>query len=147
MTKDVLMAKIASLEAQLGTTDTRTTLASEIASLEQKIAAMDADDVKEDDKTASLVDPSGIEEECNQDRFHTVEHITHGEELVDADSMEAVGRQVGRGTTASVDMLKQASVRLDRVAEYLEKCGNTKLALQIDKIADAVDARINGGAR
>jgi hypothetical protein len=145
MNREELMAKIASLEQRLDASEPRNTLASEIEALEQKIAAMDDD--KDDEKKASLVDPSGIEEECNQDRFHTVERITHGEELTDADSMEAVGRKVGRSTTASVSMLKQASVRLDKVAEYLEKCGNTKLALQIDKIADAVDARINGGAR
>jgi len=151
MNRDELMAKIASLEAKLAPSP-RTSIASEIASLEQRIAAMNdeddekcAADKKEEEKKASLVDPNGIEEECNQDRFHTVERITHGEELTDAESMEAVGRQVGRSAQASTGLLKQASMRLDKVADYCEKMGNTKLALEIDKIADAVDARITGG--
>lgn len=38
--------------------------------------------------------------------------------------------------------LKKASERLDRVADELEKQGNKEMALRIDKIADAIDARI-----
>lgn len=43
--------------------------------------------------------------------------------------------------------LKSASERLDKVAEYLEQQGREQLALQIDKISDAIDARINKEAR
>jgi hypothetical protein len=39
-----------------------------------------------------------------------------------------------------VARLVEASTRLDRVAEYLEKHGKTAAALRIDKISDALDA-------
>jgi hypothetical protein len=38
--------------------------------------------------------------------------------------------------------LKSASARLDKVAEYLEKNGRRELAFRIDKIADAIDAKV-----
>jgi len=44
--------------------------------------------------------------------------------------------------TGYVARLRSASARLDRVAAYCEQQGQTKLALRIDKIADAIDARI-----
>lgn len=109
----------------------------------------DDDDDADDAKSASEKDPSGIEEEITQDKFSEVEKEMHGDELASAESMEAVGRQVGRGATASevVARLKKASARLDRVADYLEKHGRRQLAFRIDKIADAIDARIDGGTK
>jgi len=109
----------------------------------------DDDDDEDDATTASLKDPSGIEEEITQDRFTEVEGETHGEELASAESMEALGRQVGHKQTASEveARLKKASARLDVVADYLEKHGRRELAYRIDKIADAIDIRINGGKK
>lgn len=97
---------------------------------------------------ASEKDPSGIEEEITQDKFTEVEGITHGEELADFDSTEDAGRNSpGLKVSASdgISRLKRASMRLDRVADYLEKHGRREMAFRIDKIADALDARINGG--
>ena len=44
--------------------------------------------------------------------------------------------------TGYVARLKSASMRLDRVAGYLEQQGSKKLAFRIDQISDAIDARI-----
>lgn len=52
------------------------------------------------------------------------------------DSMEGVARK------SYVAKLKKASTRLDRIADYLEKQGNKEMALRVDKIADAIDTRI-----
>ena len=117
-------------------------LAKEISALEQRIA--EEDEEKEDDegeKKASEVDPSGIEEEITTDKFSEVERVTHGEELADASSVSGVAPT----ESEYVARLKQASVRLDKVAEYLEKNGRRALAYRIDKVADAIDAQIKGG--
>ena len=115
------------------------------------LLASDDDDDDDDDDcvNASLKDPSGIEEEITQDRFTEVESEEHGEELASAESMVALGRQVGKKQVASevVARLKSASARLDKVAGYLEKHGRRELAYRLDKIADAIDARINGGKK
>ena len=168
MSREALLKRVAALEEQLGTSqtaskdDSRKSLAAEIESLEKRLACYMDDDMGEpalDDLEpalgmdeedvepfmASLADPSGVEEEITQDRFSEVESERHGEELASADSMLDVGRQVGRKTVASdyVARLVKASDRLDKVAEYLEKNGRKTLALKVDKIADAIDARIN----
>jgi hypothetical protein len=44
-------------------------------------------------------------------------------------------------------MLRSASRRLDRVANYLERQGRVDLAARIDTVADAVDARIKTTGR
>jgi hypothetical protein len=144
------------------TASTRDVLASEIEALEKRLLAEDeeekeeAPDVKveeveakkssdekdlpqDEDKTekkASIVDPSGIEESITQDYLTEVEDLAHGEELTTGDSVLDVA------PTGYTARLKNASARLDKVASYLEKTGRTEMALRIDKIADAVDARI-----
>jgi hypothetical protein len=82
-------------------------------------------------------DSPGVEDEITQDSLSEVEGEAHGEEQTTDDS-------VNDAATASeyVRRLKRASARLDRVASYLEKEGRKDLALRIDKIADAIDARI-----
>ena len=176
MSLERLQERVAALEKKLGTAasqgNVRDSLVAEINRLEKKLGGyMDDDNVipgdggvaepatddllaSDDDDdddcvNASLKDPSGIEEEITQDRFTEVESETHGEELASAESMEALGRQVGKKQVASevVARLKKASDRLDKVAEYLEKHGRRELAFRIDKIADAIDARINGGKK
>ena len=168
MSKD-LVARVEALEKKLGmqAAAPRNTLAAEIEAVEKRIEAMSAkadekeeepemdkaasDDEDEDDKgeeaTCASEQAPGIEDEITQDKFSEVEGEEHGEELATADSMEEVGRQVGRKTVASdeyVARMKKASERLDRVAEYLEKHGRRELAFRIDKIADAIDSRIGG---
>lgn len=104
-----------------------------------------------DDATACLAsekDPSGIEEQITQDKFTEVEGETHGEELATFPSTEEAGRKSPGLSIKSSDYishLKSASDRLDIVADYLEKHGRRELAFRIDKIADALDARIKGG--
>lgn len=134
----------------------RETLAAEITALEQRLTATngadippevtmadvhprtaaDEEDDKADEKKASLVDPNGVEEQITQKRFTEVEDLEHGTELATGDSMLDVA------PTEYVARLKNASSRLDAVAEYLEKSGRTQMALRIDKIADAIDARV-----
>jgi hypothetical protein len=130
----------------------RESLLAEINQLDSVIASkLAADEKKEEDKEevvaskeladkfnkkGSLVDPSGIEEQITQDKFHAVEDLEHGTELAtDKTTLEAA-------PTGYVANLKQASERLDKVAAYLEKHGRVKEAFRIDKIADAIDQRI-----
>ena len=150
-----LKQRIAALESKLAKTEKveaseveaseDTKLAAEIEALETRLASDDEDDDEEDEKAeekkASEVDPSGIEEEITQDRFTEVERLEHGTELADGPSVGAVAPT----KSEYVARLKNASVRLDKVAEYLEKNGRRALAFRIDKIADAIDARIKGG--
>ena len=92
---------------------------------------------------ASEVDPNGVEEQITQDYLDAVEEVAHGKELATAPSMG----KVAPTRSTYVANLKRASARLDRVAGYLEKQGREDLALRIDKIADAVDERINSMRR
>ena len=114
-----------------------------IEDLEQQLGM--GDDEEEVPVMASLADPNGIEEQITQDRFTEVEGERHGEELASAGSMLEVGEESPTKPTGTgyVARLMTASARLDRVAEYLEKCGRRNLAFKVDRIADAVDARIN----
>ena len=136
----------------------RETLAAEIEALEHKLQAENgeelppvtvedvlvetaaektgSDDEDKDDKTASLVDPNGVEEQITQKYLTEVEDLEHGTELATGDSMLDVA------PTEYVARLKNASSRLDRVAEYLEKTGRQQMALRIDQIADAIDQRV-----
>jgi hypothetical protein len=109
---------------------------------------MDMDDGEEfcdgmmaSEKEASESRP-GIEDQITQDYLSEVVDLRHGEELDTDASMLDTARN---GSEEAVVRLKSASARLDKVATYLEKNGRTKLALHIDKIADAIDARIEGG--
>ena len=150
-----LKQRIAALEAKLGKAgkaeegdDEKEKLASEIASLERQLGAGDeekekeaADEDDEKSKKASEVDPGGVEEEITQDRFREVEKITHGQELATGPSMGAVAPT----RSEYVARMKAASVRLDKVAEYLERHGRRELAFRVDRIADAIDAKIKGG--
>ena len=104
---------------------------------EEKKADDKEDEIK--DKKASEVDPNGVEEQITQDKFSEVEKITHGQELTTGPSMGAVAPT----RSEYVARMKAASVRLDKVAEYLEKHGRRELAFRIDKIADAIDEKIN----
>lgn len=159
---DRLAQRVAALEKRVGSEELidkadrkeaseRDFLASEIEALEKRLAADEEEtDVNEeektsaeeekveekDEKTASIVDPSGIEEQITQDYLTEVEDLAHGEELTTGDSVLDVA------PTEFVARLKNASARLDRVASYLEQTGRTAEAMRIDKIADAVDARI-----
>lgn len=139
----------------------RRELIAEIKQLEQRLGMYMDDDVvpgnggvaepMTDDALAtcaSIKDPSGIEEQITQDKFTEVEGETHGEELATFPSTEEAGRKSPGLTVKSSDYtsrLKSASDRLDRVADYLEKHGRREMAHRIDKIADALDARIKGG--
>ena len=146
-----LKQRMAALEAKLGKKadeveecDEDAKLASEIEALEARLATDDKDeDDAAEEKKASEVDPSGIEEEITQDKFSEVERIQHGEELATGPSVGAVAPT----ESEYVAKMRSASDRLDKVAEYLEKNGRRALAFRIDKIADAIDARIKGGTR
>jgi BMFP domain-containing protein YqiC len=117
----------------------RETLAAEIEALESRLnvtAADEKDDEKDDEKKASLVDPNGVEEQISQKSLTEVEDLEHGTELATGDSMLDVA------PTEYVARMKSASARLDKVADYLEKSGRVQLAGRVDKIADAIDAKV-----
>lgn len=140
--RDVLAAEIEALERKLGSTN-GTSIPSEVtmADVQPRTAADEKkDDEKKDEakdeKKASLVDPNGVEEQITQKRFTEVEDLEHGTELATGDSALDVA------PTEYVARLKSASERLDAVANYLEATGRTAMALRIDKIANAIDARV-----
>lgn len=148
MAKD-LAERVAALEAKLGMTEQPKqepkTLVAEIAELEKRITAMAGDEESSEEAkkecTASETEP-GVEDDITQDRFTEVENLEHGTELTTDDSTHDI-----MASEEPIVRLKRASARLDKVADYLEKNGRTALALRIDKIADAIDARINGGQK
>ncbi len=97
---------------------------------------IDLEDEEDVFMLASEEDPD-IEDEINQDSLDDVL-----EEEKDPASIVTDMSMLDTAPTGYVARLKSASARLDKVADYLEKQGNKKLALRVDKIADAIDARI-----
>jgi hypothetical protein len=106
-------------------------------------------DEDEDDELAAIADEAGcgigfaaseekpgIEDEITQDRFSEVEEEAHGKELATDESMHDAA------TASDIRRWKRASARLDRVADYLEKHGEVRLAFRVDKLAEAVDEAI-----
>jgi len=81
----------------------------------------------------------GVEDEITQDYLSDVVNLMGKGDLATEPSMEDAARDA---SMTSVDFLKRASARLDRVSNYLEKNGQVKIAFRLDKMADAVDARI-----
>ena len=118
----------------------REALASEISALERRLGAVVDEEDEEaegkDGKKASLDDPNGVEEQITQKRFTEVEDLEHGSELATGDSTLDVA------PTEYVARLKSASSRLDAVADYLQSTGRSAMAFRVDKIADAIDARV-----
>jgi len=108
----------------------------------EEMVELTMDDVAGDEMgcaQASLTKP-GIEDQITQDYLDDVAELRPGaEELSTAPSMLSVA------PTEYTARLRKASTRLDTVAEYLEKNGRTELAFRIDKISDAIEARIKGG--
>jgi hypothetical protein len=108
---------------------------------EEPITADDDDDdevpVNEEPvEVESSESAPGIEDEITQDKFREVEDTRHGTELSSGPTMRSVA------PTNYTARLMQASARLDKVAEYLEKHGRNQLAFRIDKIADAIDSHL-----
>jgi hypothetical protein len=80
---------------------------------------------------------AGAEEDVTEDHWSEVQNLTDNTDLSDATE------------TNQVASLKEASARLDRLASYIEngvKNGENKewlkVALAIDKVADAIDIQI-----
>jgi len=110
---------------------------------EEPITADDDDDAddevpvnEEPVEVESSESAPGIEDEITQDKFREVEDTRHGTELSSGPTMRSVA------PTNYTARLMQASARLDKVAEYLEKNGRNQLAFRIDKIADAIDSHL-----
>jgi len=85
----------------------------------------------DDDEELGLYADTGVENEITQDS------LTEVEEEADS-SVPTVEPK-----SAYTARLKEASLRLDRVASYLEKHGKIKMAYRIDKLADAVDIQLS----
>jgi hypothetical protein len=111
----------------------------------EEITADDDDDLADDLAEEPVEEPvevessetaPGIEDEITQDKFKEVEDTRPSAPQTSGPSMRSVA------PTRYAARLMQASARLDRVAEYLEKNGRIQLATRIDKIADAIDTHI-----
>jgi len=98
--------------------------------------------VLEEDLVYASETRPGIEDEINQDSLDDVL-----EERKDPASIVTDMSMLDAAPTNYVARLKSASARLDKVAAYLEQQGKKKLAFRIDKIADAIDARIKQEVR
>jgi hypothetical protein len=83
--------------------------------------------------TASETKP-GIEDEITQDSLDEVA------EEVGADDIATEDATIDVVSSSYVGRLTEASRRLDRVASYLEKTGQVKLAFRVDRLADALDS-------
>lgn len=101
------------------------------------------EDIEEDESDMSYMDEDfmaadeGVEDDISQEYLDDVLEERRDPSTIDTD--ESTLDAAPTGYTAR---LKEASGRLDKVANYLEKQGRVELAERIDKIADAIDARI-----
>ena len=155
-----LKAKIASLEAELSEESPRETLAEEIASLESELEAgcggshdyMGDDDVIDfmdmDDVEEVVMDEPVMEEDMDHMKYMEEDHMEEDhmkymeEDHMEEDHMDYMEEEY-LASDREISKLKSASERLDKVAAYLEENGNVEAALRIDKVADAVDNKIN----
>jgi len=92
-----------------------------------------------DEREASLTRP-GIEDQITQDYLDEVAELRPG-----AAELETAPSMLDVAPTGYTARLVKASARLDKVAELLEKNGRKELAFRVDKISDAIEARIKGG--
>jgi len=142
--RDKLAAEIADLERRLNADDEDEAEAeAEEKEAKSKKADEDEDegDAEEKEaKRASEIDP-GIEDEITTDKYRELQRLQHGTEL----TTDTMMLQVAPTESEYKETLKLASARLDRVANYLEKHGYRALAFRVDKIADAIDAKIKEG--
>jgi len=107
---------------------------------------MEEEEVYCGDFAASETSP-GVEDRITQDYLSDVQGERHGEELATDDSILDAAPTAYKASEEYVSHLQRASARLDKVASYLEKEGRIELAERIDRIADAIDARINRRAQ
>ena len=107
--------------------------------IEEDVEVVPVDDMDEmsymDEE--SEMDYMATEDDIDQDYLDDVlEEEKNPASIVDEPSM------LETAPTGYTARLKSASERLDKVAGMLEEQGNKKMALRIDTIADAIDARI-----
>lgn len=138
----------------------RTKLAAEIAALEQRLAD-EEEEVKFEEEVAckaSLQNPNGPEEQITQKSLTEVQDLKGQRDLATKPSLadvvekpapkaedvteEGLPDEVVESDEEFAASMRQASARLDKIADYLEKSGRKALAYRIDKISDAIDARI-----
>ncbi len=110
----------------------------EIDDFEAEMDVLDVEDGSDilDSIVSSETEP-GIEDEITQDYLEEVSDEIGVDDISTEDSMIEVPET---GYTAR---LKEASRRLDRVASYLEKSGQVKLAFRLDRLADALDSEVS----
>lgn len=105
----------------------------------------DDDDFEEDIVFASEDEP-GIEDEITQDYLDDVLEEEKNPASIDTDETmletAPTGYEASSAKKAYVARLKRASARLDKVSTYVEQQGDVEMALRLDKMADAIDARI-----
>jgi hypothetical protein len=77
----------------------------------------------------------GIEDEITQDFLDEVEEEVGADNISTEDTTKDVVASEGYAAR-----LAEASARLDRVASFVEKQGQVKLAYRLDRLADILDA-------
>lgn len=101
------------------------------------------DEKKASAKTADEGQPQGeIEEQIENDHNQVVEEFDPN---MEADNIlpHAEKKQMASTKTRQAAIYTEATKRLDRVASYLEKHGRKQLAFRIDKVSDALTAKLN----
>jgi hypothetical protein len=98
------------------------------------------------EREASEAKP-GIEDEITQDYLDEVEEEAHGKELTTDFSMLDAAPTGYTAAEEYVARLGAATARLDKVASYLEQHRRKAMAIRIDKISDAIEARAKKASR
>ena len=144
---DALKAELACVEAS--DDSIVASLDAKIAELEAKKSSITAMYSMDDDMEAMTysMDDDFIEDDFIEDDFveeaFVSEKLTENEDEacgLNQDYLEEVSDEAD--SKVKVKNLKEASARLDKLAEQVEASGDTRLAYEIDRIADSVDAEI-----
>lgn len=109
-------------------------LAAEIEEMDKMLAG---DDEDEEEVEASEETP-GIEDEISDtnDQVSVVfDPNAPGEQPIDVAKTASSKKRYA-------SIIKEATARLDRVASYLEKSGKKQLAYRLDKVSDALEAKL-----
>lgn len=101
---------------------------------------LDDDDLDDDDILLASEEKDGVEDEITQDYLDEMEEETDTDDVSTEDSV--LDASPTKMASSRIDRLRSASRRLDRLADYVEKHGEKRMAEKLDRIANAVDAQI-----
>lgn len=104
------------------------------------LVASDDDDDDDDDAEACVASETapGVEDRISQEYLKAMEELRGKAQTADAPKMIPVAPT----RSEYKQRLVSASQRLDKVASYLEADGKTELAMRVDRVSDAIDAKL-----